>query len=113
MLGLGEEIRGDPLGVGRIIRDNEDLARARQKIDGDVPEDLALCFDHIRVSRSKDFLDRPDGFRSEGQGGDRLGPANPMDFGGAAGGERADQIRRQRVQVITAVETRGALPPGT
>ncbi len=55
MLGLREEVGGDPGGVGTGVGKDENFARPRQQIDGDVAEDLALGLDDIRVAPGRIF----------------------------------------------------------
>ncbi len=86
MFGLGEEIGGDELGVGGIIGEDEDLAGAGEKIDGDIAEEEAFGGDDIGVAGAEHLLDAADGSGAECEGGDGLGAADAMDLGGAGGG---------------------------
>src|SRR5262249_37769065 len=42
MLGLGEEVRGDPGWIVVTVGDNHDFRRTRDHVDADLAEDLAL-----------------------------------------------------------------------
>ena len=90
VLGLGEEIRGDPLRIGRRVGDHHDLARPRDHVDAHVAEHPALGQRHVDVARPHDLVHAPDGLRAVGQRGHRLGAADPVGLGHsrhASGGE--------------------------
>jgi hypothetical protein len=89
---LGDEIGGDPGGIGRAIGNDQHFGGARDGIDADLAEDLALGGSDIGIAGADDLVDAADGFGAIGQGGDRLGAADAVDFGDAGnlGGKQDD-----------------------
>ena len=81
VLGLGEKIGGDPLWIGRCVRDHHHLARARDHVDAHVAEHPALGQRHVDIPRPHDLVHPPDGLRSVGKGSHRLGASDPVGFG--------------------------------
>ena len=59
MLGLREQIDGDPRGIDGVVGDDRDLRRAREPVDADGPEDLTLRLGDVRVPGTDDHVDRP------------------------------------------------------
>ena len=80
MLGLREQVGGDERNVGRLIRNHHDLAGARQGIDADDSENLALGLAHVRVARAENLVDRLQGRRAEGHRPDRLHATDAINF---------------------------------
>ncbi len=72
MLGLTEQVRGDGLGVGRPVREHGDLGGAREQVDGDRAEQLALGLGDIGVARADDHVDGWPAQQAERHGGQRL-----------------------------------------
>ena len=96
VFGLGKQIRRDPLGIGGVVRNDEDLAWTGQQIDRDLPKDLAFGFDDICVPGPKYLLHRMDGLCPKRERGNGLGSAHAINFRGAAFGECAEQCRLHR-----------------
>ena len=76
MLGLREEIHRDPVGVGALVRDDEDLGRAGDHVDADGAEHAALGRGDIGVAGSADLVDRRNRGRAVGERRDRLRAAD-------------------------------------
>src|SRR3546814_12684678 len=72
MLGLREQIHCDPARIGIAIADDDDLARAGNRVDADAAEDRALGGGDIGVARPDDLVDRRTRRRSVGDRGNRL-----------------------------------------
>ena len=92
MFGLCQQICSHPDGIGLGIGNHEHLTRTGQKIDANAAKDLTLGLHDIGVSGTEEFGDSRDAFRSIGQGGDRLGSADTIDFRRPAeveGGEKS------------------------
>ncbi len=102
VLGLGEEVGGDPGRIGAGVGNDENLRGAGDHVDPDATEYLALGLGDVGVAGADDLVDRGDGGRAVGQRRDRLRPAHPIDLvdAGDVGGrqdERIDvAIRRRR-----------------
>ena len=80
VLGLAEQVGGDPGGVLGAVGDHDDLGRAGDQVDADPAEHLALGFGDISVAGPDDLVDRGDGRGAERERGDRLGAADPVDL---------------------------------
>ena len=96
MLGLAEQVGGDDHRVGRLVGDDEDLGRAGDEVDADLPEQPALRLDDVRVARPDEEVDRVDRLRPERQRGERLDAAEDVDLVGAGevhGGDVASGTR--------------------
>ena len=110
MLGLGEEVGGDPVGIVVAVGDDQDLARAGDHVDADRAEHLALGGGDVGVARPDDLGDRRDRRRAVGERGDRLGAADAVDLvdaGEPGGGEhqRVDACRRAPATTMTTRST--------
>ena len=81
MLGLGEQVRGDPRGIVGGIGDHQDLGGAGDHVDADGAEDQPLGGGDIGVAGAHDLVDRRDGLGAVGERGDGLGPAHAIDLG--------------------------------
>ncbi len=81
VLGLGQEIGGQPLGIGRIIGDDRDLAGPGHHVDADLAEHLALGQRHVDVAGTDDLVHAADGGGAVRQRGDRLRPTDPVALG--------------------------------
>ena len=103
VLGLRQEIGGDEARVGRVVGDDEDLARAGDAVDRDGAEDEALRARDVVVAGPDDLVDADDALRAVGERRDRLGAARVHD------GRDARQMRRRvdRVVRLVAGERRG------
>ena len=88
MLGLREQVSGDPFGVVLRIGDHCDLRRAGDGIDADIAKDDALGRRYVGVARADDLVDRPQLPCPIGERRYRLGAANRVELGdaGAQGG---------------------------
>ena len=56
MLGLGQEVGRDPLRVGRVVGQDDQLRRARQEIDPDLADDIRVTKETI--DRHESNLDK-------------------------------------------------------
>ena len=80
VLGLGEEIGGDPVGVRGAVGEDQHLGRAGDHVDPDLAEDPAFCRRHIGVAGPDDLGDAGDRRRPIGERRDRLRAADPVDL---------------------------------
>ena len=94
MLGLGQQVDGDPGGVLGGVGHHQDLRRSGDHVDADGAEHLALGGGDVDVAGADDLIDRGDGFGAERQGGDRLGAADPVDLGDTG------EVRRRQHQRV-------------
>ena len=101
VLGLGQQVGGDPRRVVCRVRHHQDLGRARDQVDADGAEHAALGGGDISVAGTDDLVDRGDGGGPVGQRGDRLRPADAPDLVDAR-----DLRRRQHQRVERAVGRR-------
>ena len=67
VLGLGEEIGGDELGVGRFVGDDQDLTRAGKDVDAHRAGHDLLRQGHVTVARPDDHVDPRDRLGTIGQ----------------------------------------------
>ena len=88
MLRLTEQISRDIAGVGLFIRDNQNLARARDHIDGNGTEDLLLRFGDKGVAGADDLVHLGNALGAVRQSGDRLCAADLEDLIDARNGRR-------------------------
>ena len=98
VLGLAEEVGGDPLRGNRAVREDGDLARTRHLVDADVAVHLALRGRHERIARPDDLLHLPHRLRAERHEADRLDAAHAVDLRRAREpqGVEEDGVRRTR-----------------
>ncbi len=90
MLGLAEQIGGDPFGIIVGIGDDQNFAGAGNHVDPDHAVELALGLGDPGVTRPGDDIDLGDPLGAIGERGDRLRPADAPDFvdsGNMRGGE--------------------------
>ncbi len=80
VLGLAEEIGGDPCGVILLVGDDEDFGRSGDHIYADIAEHLSFGFGDIGVARAGNFIDRRDGGGAVGESGDGRCAAHAPDF---------------------------------
>ena len=93
MLGLAEQIGGADFAVDAVVGDDQRLGRARQQVDADAAEQLALGLRHIGVAGPDDHVDRRDRLGAERHRGHRLHAAEHVDLVGAAEMHRGDDRR--------------------
>ena len=91
VLGLGQKIGRDPIGLGCLVGDHKHLAWAGQEVDGDFAEDLALGFHDIGIAWAENFLHGKNRLRAMGQCGDGLGSADSINLCRAAAGKSCQQ----------------------
>ena len=102
MLGLGEQVGGDPVGIVVAVGDDQHLRRSGDHVDADGAEHLPLGGGDIGVARADDLGDRADRLGAVGERGDRLGAADAIDLidAGEAGGDQHQRVdlavRRRR-----------------
>ena len=94
MLGLRQQIGGDPVGIAGLVGDDQHLGRPGDHVDADLAEHDALGGRHISVARPDDLGDRRDGRGAIGQGRDRLGAADAENL------VDAGKLRRRQHQRI-------------
>ena len=100
VLGLRQQIGGDPAGIAGVVGDDEHFRGAGDHVDADLAEHLPLGGGDIGVAGADDFGDRRDRRRAVGQRRHRLRAADAIDFGDAA--------------KLAAASTSGlSLPPAT
>ena len=58
MLGLAEEVRGDDIGIGAFVRDDEDVGRSGEQVDAHFAKQLSLGLCHVSIARPYDHVDR-------------------------------------------------------
>ena len=80
MFGLGQEVGGDPVGIGRRIGEHQHFRRAGDHVDADRAEDAALGGRHIGVAGPDDLGDRGDGLGAIGERRDRLRAADAVNL---------------------------------
>ena len=76
MLGLRQQIGGDPVGIAGLVGDDQHLGRTGNHVDADLAEHNALGGCHVGIAGSDDLGDRRKGRGAVGQGRDRLGAAD-------------------------------------
>ena len=90
VLGLGEEVGGDELGVRARVGDDQGLGGAGEAVDADVAVDLLFRQGDEEVAGTHDLVHPGHALGAVGEGGDRLRPAHgeePVGAGGPGGGE--------------------------
>jgi hypothetical protein len=90
MLGLREEVHGDPVGVGVTVTDDEDFGWAGDHVDTDDAEDPALGSRNVGVAGADDLVHLRHAAGAVGEGSDCLGAADgehPIDPGERRGSE--------------------------
>ncbi len=80
MLGLGQQVRGDPVGVVVRARHHHDLRGTRQGVDADHAVEAPLGGGDVGVARPHDLVHRLDRARSVGQGGHGVSAPELPDF---------------------------------
>ena len=119
MLGLGQQVERERPGIDVAGGEDEQVARAGEAVDADLPEHLALGLLHVQVSGPDDHVDARDGLGPVGERGDRVGAAHPVDRvdAGEPAGREHDRIevpvragRRAHGDLLDAGEPRGDRP---
>ncbi len=90
MFGLGQQIGGDPVGLGVGIGNNDRFSRTGQPVDTDQPKYLAFGEGHEQVARAENLVNRFDRAGAIRERRNRLRAAESVDFRHAdqgAGGE--------------------------
>ena len=80
MLGLGQQVGGDPVRIVAAVGDHQHFRRAGDHVDADRAEHLALGGRDIGVAGADDLGDRADGLGAIGKRGDRLRAADAVDL---------------------------------
>ena len=80
MFRLTQQIDGNPVRVRSSVGDHQNLRGPGDGVDPDSAEDHALGRRHIGIAGTDDDIDRLDGLGAIGQCGNRLRPADPIDF---------------------------------
>ena len=101
MLGLRQEIGGNPVGIGGAVGQHQHFGRAGDHVDADLAEHDALGRSHIGVARADDLGHRLDGFGAVGQRRDSLCASDPVDFA------HPGKLRRGQHQRIELAIRRG------
>src|SRR4051794_17552176 len=94
MLGLGDQIGRDEIGVAGFVGERENLAGAKITVNTDSPGQEALGELDIRIARADDFIDAGNGGRAKSQSGDggrAPGAEDVLEVEFMAGGQ--DEIR--------------------
>ena len=76
MFSLCEQVHGDPIGVDRPVRENQNFGRARDHINANAPKNLSLCLRDEAVTRTHNFVHSGQCFGAVGQCRDSLRAAN-------------------------------------
>ena len=76
MFCLRQKVRRDDLRVVLGVGDDQNLARAGDHVDGDLPEDLPLCLGDVDVPGADDLVHAGDAFGPVGKRGDGLRAAD-------------------------------------
>ena len=84
MLGLRQQIGGDPVGIAGVVGDDEHFRGAGDHVDADLAEHLPLGRGDIGIAGADDFRDRRDRRRAIGERRHRLRAADAIDLGHAA-----------------------------
>ena len=83
MLGLRQQVGGDPVRIVAAVGDDQHFRRAGDHVDADRAEHLALGGRDIGVAGADDLGDRRDRLGAIGERGDRLRAADAVDLGDA------------------------------
>ena len=94
MLGLRQQIGGDPAGIAGVVGDHQHFRGAGDHVDADLAEHLPLGGGDIGIAGADDFRHRRDRRGAVGQRRHRLRAADAIDFGHAAkmGGRQHQRI---------------------
>ena len=95
MLGLGQQIGSDPVGMAGLVGEDQHLGGPGDHVDADLAEDEPLGGRHIGVAGPDDLGDRRDGRGAVGERRHRLGAADAVDLVDAGKLRRRQHQRRQ------------------
>ena len=76
VFGLGEQVHGDPVGVGAAVADHRQLGGAGDHVDSHLAENEFLRHRDIDIAGTGDLVDRRHGCGAVGHGADGLGAAD-------------------------------------
>ncbi|MNE37901.1 hypothetical protein D3C80_1317760 [compost metagenome] len=76
VLGLGEQVHGNPVRIGLAVAHHEDFRRAGDHVDADLAKHVALGGSHIDVARADDLVDLRHAFGAVSQRRNSLGAAD-------------------------------------
>ena len=93
VLGLREEVGGDPGGIVVGAGDDKDLRRPSDHVDADAAKDPPLRGRDIGVARPDDLVDRGDRRGAVGERCHRLGTTDAVDLGDAGEASRGEDKR--------------------
>ncbi|KPZ03989.1 Uncharacterized protein ALO94_05587 [Pseudomonas syringae pv. spinaceae] len=68
VLGLGEQVHGDPVRIGLAVAHHQNLGRPGNHVDADLPEHMALGRGDIDIARADDLIDLRYALSAVGQG---------------------------------------------
>ncbi len=105
MLGLGQQIGGDPGGIDAVVGADDQLGGAGDRIDADVAEHQALGRGDVGVSGADDLVDARDALGAVGQRGDRLRTADDEHAGDAGEARRQQRLGEGPGVIITISRT--------
>ncbi len=97
VLRLRQEIRGDDARVGRVVGDDEDLARPGDAVDVDRAVDEALGAGDVEVPGADDLVDARDRLRPVGERADRVGAPRVEDR------RHAGEVRSRVDRIVRSV----------
>ena len=80
VLGLAQQVGGDPVGIVVLVGDDQDFARPGDHVDPDHAVKLALCLRDPGIARSGHDIDAGNAIRPVGERGHGLRPADAPDL---------------------------------
>lgn len=80
VLGLGEQVRRNPVRIVGAVGDDQHLGRTSDHVDAHLTEDAPLGRCYIGVAGADDLIDRCDAVGAEGESCYCLSPADPVDL---------------------------------
>ena len=95
VLGLGQQIGGDPVGIAGLVGEDQHLGGPGDHVDADLAEDQPLGGRHIGVAGPDDLGDRRDGRGAVGERRHRLRAADAIDLVDAGELRRRQHQRRE------------------
>ena len=95
VLGLRQEIGGDPVGIAGPVGEDQHLRRPGDHVDADLAEHQALGRRHIGIAGADDLGDRRDRLGAVGERRHRLRAADAIDFVDAGKLGRRQHQRRE------------------
>ena len=95
VLGLRQQIGGDPIGIAGLVGKDQHLGRAGDHVDADLAEHQALGRRHIGIAGADDLGDRLDRLGAIGERGHRLRAADAIDLVDAGELGRRQHQRRE------------------